>query len=102
MIPQVNIKHEPLKHAELQKLKGLNPAERIVIETEQQMQLTTEGELIVSRPAKRNVVTLAGAMVYTYDGIPKSRILGIFEGEKDGEIKFVDIDAFLKKKKKDL
>jgi hypothetical protein len=94
----------PIKALEFEKIDKLLvalPKAKVVIETESHNSIASDGQSIIeSRPKTRNVVTLAGAMAYTYDGIPKSSILGIFIGEEKGVIKFEDVDKFLKSKQK--
>lgn len=82
--------NDAIQSRELEKLKGLKPSDKVVIETEQVLALNNN-KLEESRPKKRNVLTLFGASNVTYYGVPESKVLGTFAGEKDGEILYNEI-----------
>lgn len=82
--------NEAVQARELQKLQGLKPSDKIVIEWEQVLALNNN-KLEESRPKKRNVLTLFGALNMTYFGVPEAKVLGIYTGEKDGEFMYGEI-----------
>lgn len=82
--------NDAIQARELDKLKGLKPSDKVVIEWEQVLALNNN-KLEETRPKKRNVLTLFGASNVTYYGVPEAKVLGIYAGEKDGEILYNEI-----------
>lgn len=82
--------NDAIQAKELEKLKGFNQSDRVVIEWDEVLALNNN-KLEESRPKQRNVMTLYGALNTTYYGIPEAKVLGTFAGEKDGEILYNEI-----------